>query len=401
MQAWLAVLNSGDAGLAQQYVTTVDPTETADDLIAFHGETGGFEVVSVESSEPLHLRLLLKEKDSAGTVFANLVVKDGQPPTVASFGLRLLPPGVKPVNVTLNAGLRERVLAGVKSDLTRSYIDLPVAERMDAALVAHQHAGEYDAITDPDVFADRLTKDLRGVSHDRHLAVEFSPFAQPGEQAKPSAADLARDREAMLRGNCAFTDVRLLANNIGYLKFDAFMNPEVCAPTASAAMAFVANSSALIIDLRGNGGGNPAMVSYIASYLFDQPTHLNDLYYRKDDSTRQFWTLPAVPGERLTTQPVYVLTSKNTFSGAEEFSYDLQTQKRATIVGETTGGGAHPMHGYTVAEYFTVLVPEGRPINPVTHTDWEGKGVVPEVKVAAADALATAQKLATEKIQGK
>ena len=401
LQAWLNVLNSGDQASAELYVKTIDSTETAEDLVAFHGQTGGFNVVSVETSEPLHLRFLLKEKDSPGTVFGNLLVKDGEPPTVASFGLRMMPPGVTPVNVALDGALRERVIAGVESDLTRTYIDLPIAERMNTAITAHQRAGDYNDITDPDAFADRLTKDLRAESHDRHLGIGFSPFPQPLAQAKPSPADIARDRTETLQGNCAFVEVKLLPNNIGYLKFDAFMNPEICAPIASAAMAFVAHSSALIIDLRGNGGGDPAMVSYIATYLFDKPTHLNDLYYRKDDSTRQFWTLPAVPGERLATQPVYVLTSKNTFSGAEEFSYDLQTQKRATIVGETTGGGAHPMHGYAVAEYFTVFVPEGRPINPVTHTDWEGKGIVPEVKVSAADALATAEKLATVRIQTK
>lgn len=293
------------------------------------------------------------------------------------------------------------MIAGVETDLTSTYVDLPVAERMNAAVTAHQRAGDFNSITDPDAFASRLTDDLRAVSHDRHLGVDFSPFPQSTEQAKPSPADIARDRTDTLLGNCAFTDARIRPNNIGYLKFDAFLSPEICAPVASAAMAFLAHTSALIIDLRENGGGDPAMVSYIASYLFDKPTHLNDLYYRKDNSTRQFWTLPAVPGERITTQPVYVLTSKNTFSGAEEFSYDLQTQKRATIVGETTGGGAHPMHGYPIAEYFTLFVPEGRPVNPITHTDWEGKGIIPEVKVTAADALTTAEKLATAKLQAE
>jgi C-terminal processing protease CtpA/Prc len=143
------------------------------------------------------------------------------------------------------------------------------------------------------------------------------------------------------------------------------------------------------------------MVSFVASYLFDAPTHVNDLYNRSENETRQYWTLPYVPGDRLVKQPVYVLTSKHTFSGAEEFTYDLKTQKRATIVGETTGGGAHPMAGHTVENYFMVFVPWGRPINPVTKKDWEGTGVEPDVKVPADDALATAEKLATERIQAK
>jgi C-terminal processing protease CtpA/Prc len=162
-------------------------------------------------------------------------------------------------------------------------------------------------------------------------------------------------------------------------------------------MGFVAHTDALIFDLRQNGGGDPAMVTFIASYLFDKPTHLNDLYNRKEDSTQQFWTLSYVPGERLAKQPVFVLTSKRTFSGAEEFCYDLKNQKRATIVGETTGGGAHPVGGHPVADYFMVGVPFAKAINPITKTNWEGTGVEPDVKVSAADALTTAEKLAAEK----
>jgi C-terminal processing protease CtpA/Prc len=143
------------------------------------------------------------------------------------------------------------------------------------------------------------------------------------------------------------------------------------------------------------------MVSFVASYLFEHPTHVNDLYNRGENETHQYWTEAYVPGDRMVTQPVYVLTSKRTFSGAEEFTYDLKTQKRATIVGETTGGGAHPVSGHGVAEYFMIGVPWGRPINPVTKKDWEGTGVEPDVKVAADEALTTAEKLATEKIQAK
>ena len=164
-------------------------------------------------------------------------------------------------------------------------------------------------------------------------------------------------------------------------------------------MSFVAHTDAVIFDLRENGGGDPAMVTFIASYLFDKPTHLNDLYNRKEDSTQQFWTLSYVPGERLAKQPVFVLTSKRTFSGAEEFSYNLKNQKRATVVGETTGGGAHPVDGHSVADYFTVMVPFAKAVNPISKTNWEGTGVDPDAKTSAADALSTAQKLAIERIR--
>jgi retinol-binding protein 3 len=141
------------------------------------------------------------------------------------------------------------------------------------------------------------------------------------------------------------------------------------------------------------------MIAFISSYLFAERTHLNDLWTRKGDVTDQYWTDPYVPGKRLDGKPAFVLTSKNTFSGGEEFTNNLKVLKRATIVGETTGGGAHPVRGHRITEHFGIGVPFARAINPITHTNWEGTGVEPDVKVAAADALSTAEKLAGEKAQ--
>jgi hypothetical protein len=183
-----------------------------------------------------------------------------------------------------------------------------VAKQMRDALESHDKVGEYASITDGDAFAAQLTKDLQAVSHDLHLNVAFSPFKVPEPQTS-SADDTARMREGMKRSNCAFDKVEVLSGNIGYVKFNAFMNPGVCGPTVVAAMGFLANTDSVIFDLRDNGGGDPAMVTFIASYLFDKPTHLNDLYNRKEDSTQQFWTLAFVPGERLAKQSVFVLTS--------------------------------------------------------------------------------------------
>ncbi len=164
-------------------------------------------------------------------------------------------------------------------------------------------------------------------------------------------------------------------------------------------MGFLAHVDAIIFDLRDNHGGDPNMVAFIASYLFDRPTHLNDLYNRRENSTQQYWTLADVPGKRLADKPAYVLTSTETFSGAEEFSYDLKNLKRATLVGEPTGGGAHLVGGHRIDDHFMIGVPFARAINPVSKTDWEGKGVEPDVKVKAADALAKAQALADSKLQ--
>jgi C-terminal processing protease CtpA/Prc len=167
-------------------------------------------------------------------------------------------------------------------------------------------------------------------------------------------------------------------------------------------MGFVANSDAIIFDLRRNGGGDPAMVALISSYLFgDKPVHLNDLYWRKGDRTDEFWTDPKAAAFKLENKPIYVLTSSRTFSGAEEFSYNLKNLKRAVIVGETTGGGAHPGSGQRLSEHFQVFVPSGRAISPITKTNWEGTGVEPDVKVPKEQALITAQIMILKDLESK
>jgi len=396
-QAWLNAFNSADRAKLASYVKAIDSTESVDNLLSFRSQTGGFDLVAIDSSEPLHLRFRVMERDSSTVSLVNLTVTAGNPPTVASFALRAIPPGVVPERVILNAALRKKVIEGINSELALYYVDPSIAADMENALVQHSHAGDYKSITDGDAFAARLTQDLRAVSHDKHLRVDFSPFKIPPRH-EPSAEDERHFQQHMARTNCAFQKVSILPGNIGYIKFNGFMDPGFCGATVNAAMQFVAHTDALIFDIRDNGGGQPAMVTLVASYLFDRPTPLIDIYDRANGTTTQNWTLSYLPGQRLTTQPVYVLTSARTFSGAEEFAFDLKNQKRATIVGETTGGGAHPVSVQIVADYFTIGIPFAASFDPVTKTNWEGVGVVPDVKVDAADALDTAEKLALEKI---
>jgi retinol-binding protein 3 len=187
-----------------------------------------------------------------------------------------------------------------------------------------------------------------------------------------------------------------LPPNIGYVKLNMFADPDICALTASAAMTFLADSDALILDLRDNNGGKGSMVEFIASYLFAAHTHLNDIYRRPQNATQEAWTLPYVPGKKFIGKPVFVLTSKRTFSAAEDLCYALKNLQRATLIGETTGGGAHPVEFKRIDDHFAMVVPTGRSISPITKSDWEGTGVEPDVKVAAAQALDVAQKLAAE-----
>jgi C-terminal processing protease CtpA/Prc len=174
------------------------------------------------------------------------------------------------------------------------------------------------------------------------------------------------------------------------------------AETVAAAMSFVANTDALIFDVRQNGGGSPEMVALISSYLFgDKPVHLNSIYQREGNRTEDFFTKPTVLGKKYGDKDVYVLTSNRTFSAAEEFTNNLKALKRATIVGETTGGGANPGGMFRLDEHFGIFVPTGRAINPITKTNWEGTGVKPDVEVSKELALKTAHLMALNKVVEK
>lgn len=398
LQAWLTAFNSGDRAQLENYVKTIDHNQAVDGMLVFRTQTGGFDLVSAESIDPLHLRFTVKEKHSDTHAMGVIAVKDGQPPTVEAFSLRAIPPGMTPANVTLDAAMRQKTIDGITTALTEYYVDADLAAKMDSAVDAHLKAGDYDKITDGDLFASRLTDDLRDVSHDKHLRVNFNPFKMPPPHP-PTPEDEVRFHEQMAHDNCAFEKIEILPGNIGYIKFNGFMDAGFCGPTVNAAMQFVAHTDALIFDIRENGGGQPDMVTLICSYLFDEPTHLIDIYNRHENTTRQNWTLSYLPGQRYVDKPVYVLTSHGTFSGAEEFAFDLKNQKRATIVGEVTGGGAHPVSGHPIGDYFMIGVPFAKSMDPITKTNWEGTGVAPDVKVSSEDALTTAEKLAAEKIQ--
>jgi peptidase S41-like protein len=404
LEAWLEAFNSGDRALMDAYYRKYDPSKSVENEKRFRDMTGGFDVLKVVKSERLHLEFLVKERRSDTQAIGKLDVNDGEPALVTDFGLRAIPPGtsVSDLDFKVDAATRARVVDGAILNLNESYVSPETAKKMADAVRARQKKGEYDSVNDGDTFAKMLTDNFQEVSHDKHLRVDFSPARIPERPAGPPDADMiAQHRKDMEKMNCGFDKVEILSGNVGYLKFDMFADPEICGPTAVAAMNFLANVDAIIFDLRENGGGDPKMIALISTYLFAHPTHLNDLWERKSDTTSQYWTLPYVPGKLLDGKPAYVLTSKQTFSGAEEFSYNLKNLGRATIVGETTGGGAHPVSGHRIDEHFMIGVPFAKAINPISKTNWEGTGVEPDVKVNAADALTTAQKLVMEKLASK
>jgi hypothetical protein len=281
--------------------------------------------------------------------------------------------------------------------LYNHYIFPDTARKWAAYLEAQYKKGAYAAIKDPSDLADRLQQDLQKAHHDGHFRLMYAPgFAKDlGDTTNMTERRRVGDSLQLInmrRRNFGFIKVEILSANIGYVKFNGFVGLlNEARPTITGAFRFLANTQAVIIDLRDNGGGSPAMVSQIESYFFPGKTHMNDIIDRQN-GTEVFWTDPAKADSVFLQQPVYILTSHHTFSGAEDFSYGMQTVHRAVIVGDTTGGGAHPVGPVPVGLGFVANIPFARTLNPYTHTDWEGTGVIPDIPVPSANALEAAEK---------
>jgi hypothetical protein len=310
--------------------------------------------------------------------------------------------------MSIDANTRTEVIASLAKGLRDAYVFADVGEKVAAMLQARNARGEYNSVLSAAAFSDLVTKQMFEATKDKHLRLMYSsralpsiPPFKPGVLPPPSARELLQRRA----NNYEFEKVEHLSGNVGYVKLNAFMDAARGGGVVAGAMAFLANTDALIIDLRQNGGGEPSMVALLASYFFSDGVHLADLAYRlegtRDYDTTQMWTSAYVPGERYVDKDVYILTSKRTFSAAEEFTYDLQALKRAVVVGETTAGGANPVAPYRLTEHFYAGIPRGHSINPVTKTNWEGKGITPDVEVPEVDALKTARRLALQRLIDK
>jgi C-terminal processing protease CtpA/Prc len=306
-------------------------------------------------------------------------------------------------NVNLDTQTKTAMINKISKVLNDNYVFPETAKKMEAFIKSQLNSSAYDNISVPQEFAQKLTADLQSISNDKHLRIRFSPDdAKQLKEAEKSPGNSGEEQwfiEKLKRENFGFKEVKILSGNVGYIDCRNFAPPGYSKELVASVMNFISGTDAIIFDLRQNGGGDPEGVRLICSYLFGkEPVHLNDLYMRKNDETDEFWTLSKVDGKKMPDVPVYVLTSNYSFSGAEEFAYDLKNLKRGVIVGEVTGGGANPGQMMYVNSNFVMFVPRGRAINPITKTNWEGTGVQPDVEVPAPKALEQAQVLALQKI---
>ena len=287
---------------------------------------------------------------------------------------------------------RKAVIETLGQKLNDNYVFPDVAAKVSADISAKAASGGYDADKDTNSFARALTKDLRGMAKDLHFEVGYQPTFKEGPHGDqpPSKEDLDQMKSDAARMAFGIAKVQRLPGNVGYLDIRGFLPADFSASGYASAMNLLSGTDALILDLRQNGGGDPGAVATLLSYFFAEgdDRHLNDLYWRPENRTQEFWTIP-VPGPRY-LKPVYVLTSAVTFSGGEECAYDFQTQKRGTLIGEKTGGGANPGDAFSLGHGFAIFIPTGRAINPITKTNWEHVGVKPDVAVPAEDAFKTA-----------
>jgi hypothetical protein len=320
-------------------------------------------------------------------------------------------PGAPRISVPDDGSLAAEQLSGREivtkalEVLRANYVFPEQAGQAATTIEARLEAGEYDDL-DEITLTERLTRDLQEITGDRHLRVVLGGGPGPrrqriGEPEEPKdheARRLAMRRMGRL-DNFGIRQVERLDGNVGYLDVRRVAVPANAGPAIGAAMELVAGTYALIIDLRHNGGGAPEGVVFWCSYLLDErPTHLNDIFHADTGETRQFWALPYVPGTRYLDRPVFVLTSGRTFSGGEDFAYTLQALGRATVVGETTGGGAHPTRGFPISAAVHIGIPFARSVNPVTGTNWQGTGVVPDVPADAERAYDVAYARALEEV---
>jgi hypothetical protein len=330
---------------------------------------------------------------------------------LAPFGIMAALPTVLPIvdayrprpNVPVTDGMRAQAIEALAANLDAHYVFPDKGRALAALLRTRQQQGAYGGVVDGERLARQLTDDLSGVAHDVHMRVVFDTDVVPvklGPPPDPRTQPRGSEGNAVMgwidsigRRMATFgvDKIQRRDGNVGYLKMSGFAPPWLAGEKYAAAIDELADTRALIIDLRGSNGGHPKAVALLISYMVDDRTRLNDLWARDTGATTQHWT-EAVAGKRFGgKKPIMILVDTSTKSAAEDFAYTMQAMRRATIVGARTWGGAHPTGLYRLGDHFVGMIPNQRSINPITHSNWEGTGVIPDLPVASADALATAE----------
>lgn len=370
----------------------------------------GMAITDVKSSDPDYIEITIKTRN--GRIMqleiqltpapSNLIDGIGfrNAPQQSAFSNKpdLASPGV------VNAENRAQIIESTLKQFNERYVFPDIAKEMEKAIRERIQRKEYDNITSAEAFAKKLTADLQAVSRDKHIEVRYSdkPLSPSGNRQDSTPAQMDALLLKWSRSNHGFAKVEHLPGNIGYFKLRSFHFVKYGAEKVTATMNLLADTESLIIDLRDNTGGTPEMVTLITSYLMGpEPVLLNTARFRIRDRREETWTLKNIPGKRYTGKNVYILINKSTSSAGEAFAYDLKALKRATIIGETTGGLANLSDWIPISQHFELSIPIAQITNPITKTNWEGVGVKPDIDVPAEMALKTAHVVALKQLLEK
>lgn len=298
----------------------------------------------------------------------------------------------------LSKGMREGTIEGIIGLLKEKYSYPEVAVKMEAELRMRQKRGDYDSLADGKEFAAKVTSDLRGVFDDKHLVLSYSAEPIPVRSAKagaPRPEEIEQARMRQRRENFGAQKVEILPGNVGLVQINYFAPLALSADAYAAAMNYVADTDALIIDLRQNSGSMDInTMPFFTSYLFDEPVLFGDITVPGTKEARQLWTYAQVPGRKYGNKNVYVLTSRRTASGAEGFVSAMRRLKRATMIGETTRGATMPGGSFRVNEHFSIWISTGR--SSAGRAELENKGVEPDIATAPEAALNEAHRQALD-----
>jgi tetratricopeptide (TPR) repeat protein len=287
---------------------------------------------------------------------------------------------------------KKKIIDSTVHFVNEKYVFPEVAIQMESHLRKIQEEGFFDTISNPKDFAKVMTTELQSICHDKHLRLGYeSPRLNNDEKTEDEQEiDMLLNQLNPDFHDSGIDRVEIFEGNIGYIRINHVMLTKDAKEALTSAFRILSNTFTIIIDVRNNGGGEPAYMQYCLAYFFDKPTHINSFYVRDTDELHEFRTVENIPGKKMTDVPLFVLTSRQTFSGGEGLAYNLQAQNRATIIGDTTGGGANPAMNWHLYKDFYILIPFGRAVNPITGTNWEGIGVLPDIPVQADKALDTA-----------
>ncbi len=296
------------------------------------------------------------------------------------------------ISKKLTSEVRNNVVEKTIAIIRQHYVFPEIGVKIVDFIQDKFHSGKYSDLDTASDFCSALNEDLHEASQDGHLVIFYSPEVAARLRETVSEEENTDEWfEEYHIDNYGLTKAEYMIGNVGYLDIRIFAPPSYAKDAAISMMNYISNCDALIIDVRYNGGGDPHLVQLIESYFFEkQQKLLLSFYQRNSDSHEQIYTIPDLPGKYLPTIPIYILTSKRTFSGAEDFTYTLKHHGRALVVGEQTGGGANTVDERVVDDDFVVNIPSGYPTHPETNSNWEGTGVIPDIVVPHDQALGVA-----------